>query len=341
MALFLADAGINALCLCMMLRLTGGSIRLKNVASGAVFGALMACALRGARVERTLQMAFWLPTALGMARLAAGRWSFRAAFVLFACAGLLGGTVYAVSSTVDSLWAGWLLGALAACLAAAHTLRAKRAACDVTRAIVTVTIHGCSTSFDGIIDSGNCLRDYLTHRPVVVLPEAAKARFGLMGTAIRPIFADTAGGRLMMDCITAEQMQIRSGGQVRDVRASAAFSPGLAGGALALIPASLMEEQENGVSVNGEEQSEEGDYGGRAENRLWKKLGAACGASAAGGHSPGRDGGVYRGQRFAAGAADARGRAGDVCAASGRAQYGEARAHRAQPAAGGVHRQKV
>ena len=50
-----------------------------------------------------------------------------------------------------------------------------------------------------MVDSGNCLRDYLTHRPVIVMPQARGYRlFGLENTPLRPIFADTAGGRQMM-----------------------------------------------------------------------------------------------------------------------------------------------
>ncbi len=56
-----------------------------------------------------------------------------------------------------------------------------------------------------MLDSGNTLRDYLTHLPVIVLPEeAGRRRMGLSGAALRPIFADTAGGRQMMGVLTPQ-----------------------------------------------------------------------------------------------------------------------------------------
>lgn len=240
MALTLLDAAADALCLLMMLRLEGERVRVRRVACGALFGALSAGVVRFLRMDRAFEAALWLPIALIMARLARGRWSLRAAGVLLACAGLLGGTVYAAAQAAGSLQMGWLAGGAAALLGAVCAARTKRASQDVDRAEVTVTIHGRSASFEGMVDSGNCLRDYLTHRPVIVLPEAAKARLGLEGAALRPIFADTAGGRLMMDCVTLQRAELRAGGDVHCVQACAAFSPGLAPCAPALIPRSLL-----------------------------------------------------------------------------------------------------
>jgi len=93
--------------------------------------------------------------------------------------------------------------------------------------------------FDAIIDSGNTLRDYLTHRSVIVLPDGAREALGLCGVALRPIFADTAGGRQMMDCFMPEETLLIIGGKTICVRAAAAFSPGLREDAPALVPSAL------------------------------------------------------------------------------------------------------
>ena len=96
--------------------------------------------------------------------------------------------------------------------------------------------------------SGNCLRDYLTHRPVIVMPQARGYRlFGLENTPLRPIFADTAGGRQMMLCLTPEATILDNGQTKRAVEALLALSPGLGGNAPALLPASLLEDGQEGV----------------------------------------------------------------------------------------------
>lgn len=241
MALVLMDMAVNALCLCMVQKLMNRRTHGWRTALGAGFGALAAWILRHVQMERLLEATLWLPIALGMVRIAVGRRPLRAALLLLAAAGLIGGTVSALAGATGSLAAGWGIGVIAVSFMAAGAKREKRAACDLARAEVTVTIHGCSASFEGIIDSGNCLRDYFSHRSVVVLPEGAKAQLGLCGAALRPIFADTAGGRMMMDCVTAERTQIMAEGFVYDVQACVAFSPGLAGGAPALIPAALVQ----------------------------------------------------------------------------------------------------
>ena len=75
----------------------------------------------------------------------------------------------------------------------------------------------------------------------VVLPEAARDRLRLGGDApLRPILADTAGGRQMMGCLTPEHAEILVQGTRRPVRCVVAFSPGLAPDAPALVPAALL-----------------------------------------------------------------------------------------------------
>ena len=147
----------------------------------------------------------------------------------------------ALRGATGSLAAAWGIGAAATAVMALSACRARRAAQDVTRARFLCTVRGRSASFEAIIDSGNGLRDYLTHRPVVVLPEAARDRLRLGGDALlRPILADTAGGRQMMGCLTPECAEILVQGTRRAVRCVVALSPGLAPDAPALVPAALL-----------------------------------------------------------------------------------------------------
>lgn len=234
-----ADTLANALCLCMALRMMDRRVRPVRVAAGAALGAGLACASRGLGLQGAL---LWLPVALLMARVACGRGRMlRGALLLLASEGLLGGTVLALRGATGSLAAAWGIGAAAVTVMALSACRAQRAAQDVTRARFLCTVRGRSASFEAIIDSGNGLRDYLTHRPVVVLPEAARDRLRLGGDApLRPILADTAGGRQMMGCLTPEHAEILVQGTRRPVRCVVALSPGLAPDAPALVPMALL-----------------------------------------------------------------------------------------------------
>lgn len=235
-----ADTLANALCLCMALRMMDRRVRPVRVAAASALGAGLACAARGTGLQGAL---LWLPVALLMARVACGRGRMlRGALLLLAGEGLMGGTVLALRGATGSLAAAWGIGAAAAAVMALSACRARRAAQDVTRARFLCTVRGRAASFEAIIDSGNGLRDYLTHRPVVVLPEAtARERLRLGGDALlRPMLADTAGGRQMMGCLTPERAQLLIRGTRRPVRCVVALSPGLAPDAPALVPAALL-----------------------------------------------------------------------------------------------------
>lgn len=235
-----ADTLANALCLCMVLRMMDRHVRPLRVAAGAALGAGLACVSRRLGLRSAL---LWLPVALLMARTACGRGrTLRGALLLLAGEGLLGGTVLALRGATGSLAAAWGIGAAAEAVMMLSLVRTRRAAQDVTRARFLCMVHGRTASFDAIIDSGNGLRDYLTHRPVVVLPDAAaRARLRLGGDArLRPILADTAGGRQMMGCLTPERAALSVQGTRIPVRCVVALSPGLAPDAPALVPAALL-----------------------------------------------------------------------------------------------------
>ena len=245
------------LCLAMMLRAMGRKIRPMRVLAAALLGALAAQIVRGTGLVRAQIVLLWLPLALAMAGLGGGGFHLRAACTLLACYGLLGGTVTALAGAAGSLPLAWAIGAGFACLSAACALRARRAAGDVRTVRVQITYAGRTVGLDAVVDSGNSLRDYLTHRPVIVMPEAAGRKLLVLGdAALRPIFADTAGGRQMMSCLTPQCTRLCLGKRTADVRACLALSPALAPDAPALVPQSLLDE---GFG------EEEGDAYGNAE----------------------------------------------------------------------------
>ena len=168
-------------------------------------------------------------------------WLPAAAGLLLGAAGLLGGTIQALSGATGSKATGLLLGTLAIPLLSAAMIRASRMRRDVQNVRVRMTYKKRTARFSAVVDSGNCLRDYLTHRPVIVIPQACGNRlFGLEDTPLRPIFADTAGGRQMMFCLTPERTILCDGRNEWAVEAMLALSPGLGGNAPALLPASLL-----------------------------------------------------------------------------------------------------
>lgn len=236
---------MDAAMLLIALRFAGWRIRPARVALGALVGALASQVT--APMPRWQRMLLWGPVALAMMIAAGGRRAarapVRAAGLLLCAAGLLGGIVLSLAGATGSLHLAYALGGAAAL--AVTLLRPRRPASVRAQC----RLHGQTAAFHAMVDSGNTLRDYLTHLPVIVAPEEAGRRLlHLEGAALRPIFADTAGGRQMMQCFLPQETIITLDGEQRRVRAAWALSPGLRGDAPALIPSALLEERTGGQS---------------------------------------------------------------------------------------------
>ena len=254
------DVLADALCLCMALQMMGRRVCAQRVAAAAVLGAGLAWLARQA--GWTSRLLLWPVTAWIMARVAfaSGRDALRGAWLLLAAEGLLGGTIQALSGATGSLWTAWIIGALAVGGMALSVCRARQTTRSVRRVRVSCVVRGKRASFEAMVDSGNCLRDYLTHRAVIVLPEkAARAWFELGDMPLRPIFADTAGGRQMMGCLAPESTNVAVEGRSIGVKCVLALSPALSPDAPALLPQSLLDSDE----IEGSNQ--EGDAYGKAE----------------------------------------------------------------------------
>lgn len=234
----ITELAMDALALLTALRAGGRTVAPERVLLGAAAGTLVSLTARRLALSRTATAALWLPTALAMSALAGGGASLRAAARLLLSTALLGGLTAALAGPLGSLPAARAVAAL--CVLAA--LCAGRRSAEAAR--VFIRFKGRQAAFPALADSGNRLRDYLTGFPVIVLPEgAAREALGLVGAALRPIVAQTAGGRAMMWCFVPEEAAVFSGGRARRVRAAVALSPGMPGDAPALIPSALMEER--------------------------------------------------------------------------------------------------
>lgn len=239
------DAALDALMLLLAVQLAGWRIRPLRVAAGALAGAGLAQLTRLCSLTRAQTALCWLPTALVMMGAAGGKRALerplRSAALLLCAAGLLGGIVQALYGATGSLPAAYGAGGACTALITASVLRQRRCAQDVPTLRLSCRFAGRTAAFDAIADSGNTLRDYLTHLPVIVLPEGrGRACFDLRDKPLRPIFADTAGGRQMMGCFRPEDIRLTVHGEERAVRALVALSPALGDDAPALVPASLL-----------------------------------------------------------------------------------------------------
>lgn len=237
---------MNAAMLLMAVHLAGGAVRPWRVLTAALSGALLAQAARGLSLGRGQAAALWLPAAAGMMAIACGRSAVRHPVhygaLLLSAAGLLGGVMLALDGATGSLMTAYALGGVCTLWIAVSSLKTRRAAQAVRRVRLVCLYRGETASFDAMVDSGNTLRDYLTRLPVIVMPEAAGRRHFRLGDApLRPIFADTAGGRQMMSVLTPQEISVEADGRRRTVRAVVALSPGMREGAPALVPSSLME----------------------------------------------------------------------------------------------------
>ena len=245
MAVTALDTLANALCIAMMLRILGRRRKPLRILAAALMGALGAHGLRLLALSRGISALLWLPLAAGISAAVVGRFSLRSAGLLLSCEGFLGGTIYALSGALASKEAAWCIGAVYALILSANAAYTRKAAAHMHTVRIRITHGQHVTELEALVDSGNCLRDYLTHRPVIVLPEAAREKLGLCGVPLRPIFADTAGGRTMMDCFTPRSVWVLEDGRATAVSACAAFSPGLPAEAPALVPQSLLVENKD------------------------------------------------------------------------------------------------
>lgn len=231
---------MNALMLTLAVRLSGGRIALLRVLPGAVAGAAIAQAT-GA-IPRAAGMLLWLPSAMLMMRIARGRRGhmLRDGLMLLCAAGLTGGMVLALWGATGSLLGAYALSAAAAAAIGVHAAHTSAIAQRAVR--VRCAYHGHTAEFDAMIDSGNTLRDYLTHLPVVVMAEQnVRSALCLADQPMRPIFAQTAGGRQRMELIAPEMVTLELDGISRQVQAMIALSPQMSESIPALVPAALIE----------------------------------------------------------------------------------------------------
>ena len=136
---FLLDALLDGVMVTLALRLGGAKASVWRIVLAALLGAAAARLCAG--LPREGRALLWLPIAMGMMAAACGRAirPFRAAGLLLGAAGLLGGTIQALSGATGSKATGLLLGTLAIPLLSAAMIRASRMRRDVQTVRVRMT----------------------------------------------------------------------------------------------------------------------------------------------------------------------------------------------------------
>ena len=242
----LLDLAMDVLTLVVALRLSGRRLRPARILCGALLGVLAAAIVRRLPLSRLQSAALILPIAAAMMRVAGGdrRRPLRGALLVLSAAGLLGGLVLSLCGALGSLPAAYALSIACALGTAAVAARGRRDLQGASHARLLLRYRGQSAAFEAMLDSGNGLRDYLTHRPVIVLPEeTGRGRLGLADAALRPIVASTAGGQQLMWCFLPEEAVLVSDGERTHLCAAVALSQGLPGDAPALVPPALLQSE--------------------------------------------------------------------------------------------------
>ena len=232
---------MNALMLTLAVRFGGGRLMPVRMLLAAAAGAAIAQMAQG--LSHMQAMLLWLPSAMLMMRIARGKRSrlIADALLLLCAAGLAGGMVLALWGATGSLALAYALAGIAAVCIGMCAVRKRQAIPQAAPVRILCRYRGREAVFDAMIDSGNTLRDYLTHLPVIVIPEeTGKRALELDGLSLRPIFAQTAGGRQRMHVFAPERIELELDGAWHAVQAVIAFSPQMSGCVPALVPASLL-----------------------------------------------------------------------------------------------------
>ena len=233
---------MNALMLTLAVRLSGTEIVLPRVLLGAAAGAVIAQMAAG--LSQVQRMMVWLPAAMIMMRIACGKPGrmLAGSLLLLCAAGFVGGVLLAFWGATGSLLWAYVLSGMAAALIGLCAAGSRRTAQHAARVTVICRYRGQEAEFDAMIDSGNTLRDYLTHLPVIVIAQKkAAAAWQTDCLTLRPIYAQTAGGRQRMDVLAPEIVELEIDGARRRVQAMIALSPQMSESVPALVPAALLE----------------------------------------------------------------------------------------------------
>ncbi len=250
----LLNACMNAALLCITLRWCGRPVQAGRIALAAALGAVYAAGayLPGMAFLRGIP-AGALASA-GMLYVAA-RWHSLRHFLnallrLLSATFLLGGAVYAISQALGGIALTWRLGASAVVALVVALWGGTRRTHDA-RVKVRIDLGEHSALLEGLIDTGNLLRDPFNGLPVLIAPYAAvqallpkscdPQRLETLPPGFRLVNVTSTGGNRTLMCFRPGALSVQHGDKWRPVYAMVAIAPQmLPEGAVALVPTALM-----------------------------------------------------------------------------------------------------
>lgn len=250
----LLNGSMNAALLCIVLRWSGRRIVVWRVACAAAIGALYAMA---AYLPGLAALRAWPCTVIVCAAMlcVSAHWHkatqlLRTLALMLCATFLMGGSVYAISQALGGVALHWQLGGVAAVSLAVILGRSAHRA-RLQRAKVRIRLGAACAELEGLVDSGNLLRDPINGLPVLVAPYMAlrillphtcdPARLETLPPGFRLVRVASAGGERTLMCFRPGELCLSEGKEWRTVHAMVAITPQpLPEGAMALIPIALM-----------------------------------------------------------------------------------------------------
>ena len=155
------DAALDAVMLLLAARFENRWICPWRLLLGALIGSGTAWITRTLAFSRGQTALLWLPTAYAMMLAAQGKRALahpvRSICLLLCAAGLMGGTLTALSGAAGSLGIAYAAGGVCMAVMTASLIRARQAALDIKCVQIACSYRGRAVRFEAIIDSGNTL----------------------------------------------------------------------------------------------------------------------------------------------------------------------------------------
>lgn len=237
---------MDALCLIAAMRLCSLRARAGRIVLSALAGALLSmAALRMWGVRAGIYAV--LPIGVLMALLAFGGRRMPSGLMPLLVAALLSAGLAQYLHMLGLSVPATALGCAPALLYAVHQLLKWQSRAG-ERAEIRLIFDSGGVSLDGLVDSGNCLRDPVTELPVVVvayqavrehMPQGMRCEeISTLPRGFRLICVRTAAGQRLLMCFRPRGLYVRDGRVWRAADAVVAVSPALQG-RRALLPPTL------------------------------------------------------------------------------------------------------
>ena len=212
--------GVSLLCVGLWCK---KPLRLKGLGWGVAFGvgAGTVCFLTVRNFLLYLAALFFLVNPL-MLLIAFGRMSVASLAKLYGCCMslnlVLGGCINWLRQMIPGKWYQWILPISCASAVIIILLLGWGKRHEATYVKVTVLVQGQVREMCALRDTGNCLRDVLTGRPVCIVSREWQEELGLSEENLRPISYETVAGKDTLYIYPANKFFVMEKGEMRQQR---------------------------------------------------------------------------------------------------------------------------